>query len=159
MGYNSIPSGKLPQIYRFEMLYWRGVSRPAWWNNYAKELFEYLSEQYSWMTKKMQDVGWYNSNSKGRDFDYSRTRQRILQLKPRKISKHPLIAINYDEGFILVDSEYTYERILDWIDLEYYRQYGQLHPGRKYRGVSAFLDHQMELIDKEKGWGKEKRAS
>lgn len=113
---------KYPEIYRFEILYWRAVSKPWWWNNYAKDLVEYASEYFPW--NKVDYYSTYNSNSKGEDYNYPPFHQRILSLRPRKISKHPLVVINYNQEYIMVDSHYALEEMKDRIDAEWYRQYG-----------------------------------
>lgn len=113
---------KYPEVFRFEILYWRAVSKPWWWNNYAKDLVEYANEYFPW--NKVNYYSSYNSNSKSEDYNYAPFHDRILRLRPHKISKHPLVVINYDEEFIMVDSYYALQEMMDRIDAEWYRQYG-----------------------------------
>lgn len=113
------PWKKYPQIYRFEILYWRAVSKPWWWNNYAQELIEYAQEYLP--IAKLELFATYNSNSKGEDF--KKHKKRIQQLKPKKISKHPLVVINYDKEYIMVASKDDLEAMKDRIDAEWMRHY------------------------------------
>jgi hypothetical protein len=113
---------KYPEIFRFEILYWRAVSKPWWWNNYAKDLVEYANEYFPW--NKVDYYSSYNSNSKSEDYSYPPFHDRILRLRPHKISKHPLVVINYDQEYIMVDSYYALQEMMDRIDAEWYRQYG-----------------------------------
>ncbi len=112
---------KYPVIYRFEILYWRAVSKPWWWNNYAKDLVEYAGEYFPW--NRVEFYSTFNSNSKSTDSVDMFYQDRIRALRPHKRSKHPLVVINYDEEFIMVDSSYALEEMKDRIDAEWYRQY------------------------------------
>ncbi len=112
---------KYPVIYRFEILYWRGVSKPWWWNNYAKDLVEYAGEYFPW--NRVEFYSTFNSNSKSTDSNDIYYRDRIMALRPHKRSKHALVVINYDEEYIMVDSSYALEAMKDRIDAEWYRQY------------------------------------
>ncbi len=113
---------KYPQMYRFEILYWRGVSKPWWWNNYAKELLEYADEYFP--QTKVNLFATYNSNSKSADYNNPSYHKRILSLRPKKISKHPLVVINYNQEYIMVDSYPALEAMKDRIDAEWYRHFG-----------------------------------
>lgn len=113
---------KYPEIFRFEMLYWRGVSKPWWWNNYARELVEYANEYFPW--NKVNYYSSYNSNSKSDDYNDPEFQDRIIALRPRKRSKHPLVVINYDQEYIMVDNSVALEEMKDRIDAEWLRQYG-----------------------------------
>lgn len=112
---------KYPVIYRFEILYWRGVSKPWWWNNYAKDLVEYAGEYFPW--NRVEFYSTFNSNSKSTDSNDIFYNDRIQALRPHKRSKHPLVVINYNEEYIMVDSHYALEEMKDRIDAEWYRQY------------------------------------
>ncbi len=113
---------RYPQIYRFEILYWRAISKPWWWNNYAKDLYEYSSEYFPW--NKVDFYSTFNSNSKSTDPVDLTYRDRIMALRPHKRSKHPLVVINYDQEYIMVDSSAALEAMKDRIDAEWYRYYG-----------------------------------
>ncbi|MEP7167083.1 MAG: hypothetical protein ABI758_03845 [Candidatus Woesebacteria bacterium] len=113
---------KYPQIYRFEILYWRGVSRPWWWNNYAEDLVKYAGEYFPW--NKVNYYCTYNSNSVGEDYKDRQYHDRIVALRPHKASKHPLVVINYGEEYIMVDNHVALEEIKDRIDAEWLRHYG-----------------------------------
>jgi hypothetical protein len=112
---------KYPQIYRFEMLYWRGVSKPWWWNNYAYDLVDYANEYFPW--NKVNYYSSYNSNSKSEDFSDPEFHDRIVALRPHKRSKHPLVVINYNEEYIMIDSSVALEEMKDRIDAEWLRYY------------------------------------
>ncbi len=113
---------KYPQIYRFEILYWRGVSKPWWWNNYAEELVEYTGEYFPW--NRVNYYCTYNSNSSGEDYKDPQYHDRIVALRPHKRSKHPLVVINYNQEYIMIDSHPALEEMKDRIDAEWLRQYG-----------------------------------
>ena len=112
---------KYPEIYRFEILYWRGVSKPWWWNNYAKDLVDYAGEYFPW--NKVDYYCTYNSNSVGEDYNHPSYHDRIVSLRPHKRSKHPLVVINYSEEYIMIDSHAALEEMQDRIDAEWYRHY------------------------------------
>lgn len=113
---------KYPEIHRFEILYWRGVSKPWWWNNYAKDLVDYANEYFPW--NRVDYYSTYNSNSKSEDYNYPPFHGRIMSLRPHKRSKHALVVINWSQEFIMVDSSYALEEMKDRIDAEWYRKYG-----------------------------------
>ncbi len=113
---------KYPQIYRFEILYWRGISKPWWWNNYANELIDYTDEYFP--KKKVNFFATYNSNSKSDDYANQSYHKRIMFLRTKKLSKHPLVVINYSEDYIMVDSYPALEAMKDRIDAEWLRHYG-----------------------------------
>jgi hypothetical protein len=110
---------KFPPIRSIEVLYWRGISKTWWWNNYAQELIEYAQEYLP--VKRLELFRTYNSNSSGED--YRVYHDRVIKLRPKKVSKHPLVVINYDEQYYMVASAYDLEYMKDWIDAEWYRQY------------------------------------
>lgn len=112
---------RYPQVYRMEILYWRGVSKPWWWNNYAQELLDYAEEFMP--IRKLSYYATYNSNSKGQDYTNPLYQKRIQALRPHKVSKHPLVIINYDQEFIMVDSAPALELMKDRIDAEWMRHY------------------------------------
>lgn len=119
---------KYERVYRFEILYWRAVSKPWWWNNYAKDLVEYADTYFP--INKINYYQTYNSNSKGEDYAISSVRKRITTLRPHKISKHPLVVINYDQEYIMIDSYYALQEMMDRIDAEWYRHF---HFQKTYR--------------------------
>ncbi len=112
---------KYPRIYRLEILYWRGVSKPWWWNNYARDLIEYAKEYFP--IQKINYFATYNSNSKSQDYENPSYQKRILFLRTKKVSKHPLVSINYDQELIMINSNAALEEMKDRIDAEWYRHY------------------------------------
>jgi hypothetical protein len=112
---------KYPRIYRLEILYWRGVSKPWWWNNYARDLIEYAEEYFP--IQKINYFATYNSNSKSQDYENPSYQKRILFLRTKKVSKHPLVSINYDQELIMINSNAALEEMKDRIDAEWYRHY------------------------------------
>ncbi|MBP9700034.1 hypothetical protein KBD71_02005 [Candidatus Woesebacteria bacterium] len=112
---------KYPRIYRLEILYWRGVSKPWWWNNYARDLIEYAEEYFP--IQKINYFATYNSNSKSQDYANSSYKKRIQFLRTKKVSKHPLVSINYDQELFMINSNAALEEMKDRIDAEWYRHY------------------------------------
>lgn len=112
---------KYPRIYRLEILYWRGVSKPWWWNNYARDLIEYAEEYFP--INKINYFATYNSNSKSQDYQNPSYQKRILFLRTKKVSKHPLVSINYDQELLMINSYAALEEMKDRIDAEWYRHY------------------------------------
>lgn len=112
---------KYPRIYRLEILYWRGVSKPWWWNNYARDLIEYAEEYFP--INKVNYFATYNSNSKSQDYENPSYQKRILFLRTKKVSKHPLVSINYDQELFMINSNAALEEMKDRIDAEWYRHF------------------------------------
>lgn len=112
---------KYPRIYRLEILYWRGVSKPWWWNNYARDLIEYAEEYFP--IQKINYFATYNSNSKSQDYSNPSFKKRIQFLRTKKVSKHPLVSINYDQELFMINSYAALEEMKDRIDTEWYRHY------------------------------------
>lgn len=112
---------KYQPIRAFEVLYWRGVEEPWRWNSYTRDLVKYAQEH---LPLRYVDFSMYNTSRK--DPSYAAYKQRIEQLRLKKIRRFPLVVLTYLHGeeYISVDSTYAYQYVMDRIDAEWDRYYG-----------------------------------
>lgn len=117
-----------PKINQIEVLYWRGMLARWWWNDFAQELIEYADNN---LPLKKVDFYAYNINSNPLNTDWKVYGKRIERLRGQKLSKHPLVVINYDEYSFMVDSPFRLEQVKDWVDAEWARYYGKQPTSRR----------------------------
>lgn len=110
---------KYEPVESFEILYWRGVVETWRWNSFAKDLLQYADEHLPF---KYVDFESYNASRQ--DVNYEARKRRIEQLRLKKIRNYPLVSINHDKEFYVINSSYAYKAICDRIQAEWDRHYG-----------------------------------